>query len=273
MNKMEEFLNFSAVIKIRRGYDDDLFKFIQLMRETGFLKKYADFFEKYCCFDKEFNEFSEDTFWHYVKTNNGNTQDTCIEFQWGKGFTWGNRKDYLHYNNDIKILNIDELIRDCNKEELFNMNYEYTNFENELQDKESASDLDNFLKFYEWSIIKYPNQKYNIKDKECNTFVFEENTTLDKVIDRVYFRMFDYYIYEEDIDNLIQDYGFEYVKKTYESYMKIGESLKLLDEGIKKSYKDWFQQLMQENKEKDIDSKISNEKTSKKECHIVYDYE
>ena len=130
MNEMEDFFNFGAVVKIRRNYDKDLYKFIELMKRVGFLKEYAEHFEKSCCYDKEFNEFSEDKFWYYVKLNNGNRNDTCIEFQWGKGFTWGDRKDYLEYDSEMKILNVDELIRACNKEELFKMNYEYTNFKN-----------------------------------------------------------------------------------------------------------------------------------------------
>ena len=207
MNEMEEFLTFGAVVKIRKEYDNDLYKFIELMKSIGFLREYAESFEKNCCFDKEFNEFSEDRFWYY---------DTCIEFQWSKGFTWGNRKDYLDYDKDMKILNVDELIKVCRKEKLFNMNYEYTNFENELQDKESASDLDNFLDFYEWSITKYPDGKYNIKDEQCNTFDFEENTTLDKIIDRVYFRMFDYFTDEEDIEDLMEEDS-EYVKKKFDN--------------------------------------------------------
>lgn len=250
MNEMEEFLTFGAVVKIRKEYDDDLYKFIELMKSIGFLREYAESFEKNCCFDKEFNEFSEDRFWYYVKLNNGNTRDTCIEFQWSKGFTWGNRKDYLYYDKDMKILNVDELIKVCRKEKLFNMNYEYTNFENELQDKESASDLDNFLDFYEWSITKYPDGKYNIKDEQCNTFDFEENTTLDKIIDRVYFRMFDYFTDEEDIEDLMEEDS-EYVKKKYESYMKTGEKLHLLNEENKKHYAEWFQEVIKENESKD----------------------
>lgn len=251
MNEMEEFLTFGAVVKIRKEYDDDLYKFIELMKSIGFLREYAESFEKNCCFDKEFNEFSEDRFWYYVKLNNGNTRDTCIEFQWSKGFTWGNRKDYLDYDKDMKILNVDELIKVCRKEKLFNMNYEYTNFENELQDKESAYDLDNFLDFYEWSITKYPDGKYNIKDEQCNTFDFEENTTLDKIIDRVYFRMFDYFTDEEDIEDLMEKDS-EYVKKKYESYMKTGEKLHLLNEENKKYYyAEWFQEVIKENESKD----------------------
>lgn len=254
MNEMEEFLTFGAVVKIRKEYDDDLYKFIGLMKNIGFLREYAESFEKNCCFDKEFKEFSEDRFWYYVKLNNGNTRDTCLEFQWGKGFTWGNRKDYLDYDNDMKILNVDELIRACNKEYLFKMDYESTNFEKELQDKESASDLDDFLAFYEWSIVKYPDGKYNIKDEQCNTFDFEENTTFDAILDRVYFRMFDYFIDEGEVENLIRDGEFNYVKKVYESYMKIGKNLKLLDDNDKSFYGKWFKELT-----KDIEEKESKE--------------
>lgn len=246
MNEMEEFLNFAAVVKIRRGYDDELFKFIELMKSVGFLKEYVEYFEKNCSID---NEFSEDVFWHYVKINNGNTHDTCIEFQWSKGFTWGNRKEYLDYNSEIKIISVDDLIRACNKEELFKMNYKNTTFKEELQDKENASDLDCFLDFYEWSITKYSDGKYNIKDEQCNTFDFEENTTFDEIINRVYFRMFDYFIDEEDIEGLIEDNEFEYVKKKYESYMKTGENLNLLNEENKKRYTEWFKEIIEENKE------------------------
>ena len=192
MNDMEKFLNFGAVVKINRSYDEELYKFIELIKSVGFLKKYIDSFEKSCCYDKLFNEFSESVFWNLVELNKGDLNDTCIEFQWYKGFTWGNGKDYKKYDNEIKIITVDQLIKACNKEELFKMNYEYTSFNNELQDKESASILDEFLSFYDWSITKYPDGKYNIKDEQCNIFDFEENTTLNEIIDRVYFRMFDY---------------------------------------------------------------------------------
>lgn len=258
MNEMEEFLNFGAIVKIRKEYDNDLYKFIELMKSVGFLKEYAEQFEQSCCFNTEYNEFSEDKFWYYVKLNKGNTRDTCLEFQWSKGFTWGDRKDYLNYDKDMRVLNIDELIRACNKEELFNMNYEKTIFENELEDKESASELDNFLDFYEWSIVKYPNGEYNIKDEQCNTFDFEENTTFDKVLNRVYFRMLDYFIDEGDIESLIHDGEFEYTKKVYNNYMKTGESLKLLDENDKQQYEKLFNEIVNENIKKD-DIEVTND--------------
>lgn len=248
MNEMEEFLNLCAVVKIRRSYDDELLKFIELMKSVGFLKEYIENFEKNCCSNKTLNEFSENNFWHLVELNKGNINDTCIEFQWSKGFTWGDRKDYLNYNSEIKILNIDELIRACNKEELFKMNYTYTSFKEELSNnKESAFDLDDFLCFYDWRIVKYPDGKYNIKDEQCNTFDFQENTTFDKILNRVYYRMFDYFMDEEDIDGLIEENEFEYVKRKYESYVKIGLELKVLNENNLKVYNNWFKEREQEN--------------------------
>lgn len=243
MNEMEQFLNFGAVVKINRSYDDELYKFIKLIKSVGFLNEYINHFEKSCCFDKEFNEFSESQFWHYVEINGGNLNDTCIEFQWSKGFTWGNRKDYLRYDSDIKILSVDNLIKSCNKEDLFKMNCEYTTFKNELENKNAASDLDNFLDFYDWSITKYPDGKYNIKDRQCNTFDFEENSTLDKIINRVYFRMFDYFTDENDVEELIEHGDYEYVKKTFESYINTGKELNLLDESTLKRYTDWFSEI------------------------------
>ena len=249
MNEMEQFLNFGAVVKINRSIDDDLLKFIELIKSVGFLKEYIESFEKSCCFDKEFNEFSESTFWHYVKINNGDLNNTCIEFQWSKGFTWGDKKDYLNYDSEMKILTVDELIIACNKEELFKMNGKYTTFKNELEDKESASELDDFLNFYEWAIYKYPDGKYNIKDTQCNTFDFDENTTFEQIIERVYFRMFDYFIDEEDIDGLIQDGELNYVEKVYKSYIEIGKKLNVLDDND--FYKNWFKEIKEKYMNRD----------------------
>ena len=250
MNQMEKFLNFGAVVKINRSYDDEIFKFIELIKSVGFLNEYIEHFEKNCCFNKEINEFSEDTFWHYVELNDGNKNDTCLEFQWAKGFTWGNGKDYLEYDNDMEIITVDELIKACNKEELFNMNYKYTGFRQELDNKEIANELDGFAIFYDWSICKYPDGKYNIKDEQCDTFDFEENTTLEDIIDRVYFRMLDYFM-DEDIDSLMEDKKFEYVKNKFETYMKFGKQLKLLDEEKEKNYTNDFKEIVSKYPKKD----------------------
>ena len=92
MNDMEKFLNFGAVVKVRRFSDDELYNFIKLMKSMGFLNEYIDSFEKNCCYDKEFQEFSNSAFWDLVEMNRKNSLSTCIEFQWGKGFTFGDEK-------------------------------------------------------------------------------------------------------------------------------------------------------------------------------------
>ena len=72
----------------------------------------------------------------------------------------------------------------------------------------------------------------------------------DKILKRVYFRMFDYFTDEEDIEELMKEDP-EYVKKKYESYMKTGEKLQLLNEENKKHYTEWFQEIIKENESKD----------------------
>ena len=62
--------------------------------------------------------------------------------------------------------------------------------------------------------------------------------------------MFDYFTDEEDIEDLMKEDS-KYVKKKYESYMKTGEKLQLLDEENKKHYTEWFQEVMKENEAKD----------------------
>ena len=171
--------------------------------------------------------------------------------KWDIGEEWKSNKFY-----DEPDLNKEwqEIIPICES------NIEYINrnakMMNELEDKECASDLDSFLDFYEWSITKYPDGKYNIKDEQCNTFDFEENTTLEGIIDRVYYKMFDYFIDEEDIEGLIKDGDFDYVKSKYESYMRTGEKLKLIDELNRQHYENWFQEITQEKDSIEIDNDI-----------------
>ena len=248
MNDMEKFLNFAAVVKIRRFYDDELYNFIKLMKSMGFLNEYINFFEKKCCLDKESHEFSNSVFWHLVDLNEKNTLSTCIEFQWGKGFTFGDEKIYTDYDSEIKILSVDDLIKSCKKEELFNMNFEYTTFSNELKDKESAFELDDFLDFYEWRIVKYPGKKYNIRDEQYNIFDFEENTTLHEVTERVYFRMLDYFMLEQDIEEMLEgdEDDIRYVHNTFKSYMNIGKKLHILNSKNYEDYKNSFNKMVEE---------------------------
>ena len=62
--------------------------------------------------------------------------------------------------------------------------------------------------------------------------------------------MFDYFTDEESIEELMNEDS-EYVKKTYKSYIKIGEKLHLLDDENKTIYEDWFKEIVQENENKE----------------------
>ena len=61
--------------------------------------------------------------------------------------------------------------------------------------------------------------------------------------------MFDYFTDEEDIEELMKEDS-QYVKKKYESYMRTGEKLHLLDEDNKKHYTEWFQEIIKGNESK-----------------------
>ena len=44
MNDFELFLNLGAVVKIKRYDENDLYKFVKLMRSLGFLNEYVNWF-------------------------------------------------------------------------------------------------------------------------------------------------------------------------------------------------------------------------------------
>ena len=57
MNEMEEFLTFGAVVKIRKEYDDDLYKFIELMKSIGFLRDMQNLLRKIVALIKNLMNF------------------------------------------------------------------------------------------------------------------------------------------------------------------------------------------------------------------------
>ena len=245
MNDMEKFLNFSAVVKVKRSNNDDLWNFLELIKSVGFLDEYINYFQKKCCTDSKYNEYTEDEFWRLVSSNCKDKYSTCIEFQWGKGFNFSDEKDYKWYDPDMKIISVNDLIKSCNMEEKFKLNYQYTSFEKELKSKNISEELDEFTDLYSWSIVKFPNNKFNIKDDQTNSFDFEENTTIEDIINRVYFRMLDFFMYE-DIDSLMEDCELKYIKNKYENYIKIGKELNLINEEREKNYSKDFEKITSE---------------------------
>lgn len=256
MTDYEKFLCgcYYAVVKIKK-YTDDLYRFLVLMENLGF-GNYVKSFEKNCCDvrsreEKEKREyireedFCDDYFYHLAKINNIDGF-ICIEFQWGKGFTFGSFEDY--YNKDeVKMLSVDDLIKATNKEELFNMNYEETNFLKEIKNREDdlAVYLTDFCEWYEWQLVKFPQNKYNILDIQTDEFVGyfgnlpEENGTLRDCIERVFYRMVDFYVDEEEHEE-IRD-----VEKRISKFVELGDKYNLYGE----KDKEWLQKWLEEERE------------------------
>lgn len=270
MNDMELFLNFGAVVEIRRNYRDDLYKFCKLMISLGFIKEYIDYFmvsgktiediendkqnlgkskamlmEKLKTMTIEEvisllnSAYTDDTFWHLIDINEGKQNKICIEFQWGKGFTFGKKEEYLAYDKEMKILNIDELIFACNKEDEFGLGYVETSFMKELKDekdKELATELTDFCEWYEWELVKYSNGLYNILDLQTEELDEEQGVDLRKVIERVFYRMVDYFIDEEEHEDL------DYVEKNINIFIKLGKQYNLYSDDNIKYLQDWFEE-------------------------------
>lgn len=256
MNDFELFMNFGAVVEIRKNYRDDLYKFCKLMLELGFFNNEITYFINAMGLLKELKNgnwekiklannlavnnklelldewFTDEDFWYIIELNNGITNRICIEYQVGKGFTFDKKENYLKYDETIKILSVDDLIIACNKEELFNMGYVRTTFKDELQskDKELADELDYFCEFYEWELVKYSNGLYNILDTQEKELVGyfgngkTENGTLRDCIERVFYRMVDYFKDETEFDDI------DYVVKSVDIFKKLGTQYNLYNE-------------------------------------------
>lgn len=272
MNDFELFLNFGAVVKIRRFYEDDLYKFVKLMLNNKFMNEYITYFINACKIldDKKVannlsiqgklelleENYTNDYFWHLVDINEGKLNSVCIEYQVGKGFTFGKEKDYTDYDNSIKVLSIDELIMASGMTDEFNLDYTETTFEEELEkiDKELADELDSFCEFYEWLIVKYPNGLYNILDTQTDEFVgnldgINGNGTLREVIVRVFDRMVSYFEYEDDIDGLIEEGSIDYIEENINKYIKLGKQYNLCSEDEIKHFEEFLKECKEESKE------------------------
>lgn len=241
MNDFELFLKLGAVVKINRHRRDDLYDFIKCMLNVGFLKEYIVYFINSCkiCGDEKVNidmsydeiigllneEYTDDYFWHLVDINEGTSTMICIEYQIGKGFTFGKEKDYRNYDETIKICNVGDIIKALDLESLFGLGYEITNFENELgkDKKDLADELDDFCDIYEYRLVKYKNGTYNILYIDVNELRFvDETVELKKCVKYIYYRMFDYFVDESDIEGLIEEGSFDYVEKVFNTYLKLG---------------------------------------------------
>lgn len=279
MNDFKLFLNFGAVVKIKRFYRDDLYKLCKLFLKLGFMKEDIIYFlategivEKYDKNNLKMNKvqlldtlktmnkeqilslleesYCDTTFWHYVDINEGRVNEICLEYSMEKGFTLGTEKEYKDYDETIKVLNVDDLVVACDMEEEFNIGYIQTTFKDEMEEKhkELIEELDYFCEWYEWSLVKYSNGLYNILDTQTDELVgyFSnrngENGTLRECIERVYGRMVDYFTDEQEHEDL------DYVERTMSTYIKLGKQYKLLSENQIKYKEEWLEEMKEDLK-------------------------
>lgn len=253
MNDYKLFLMgcYYAVVKIR-PFTDDLYNFCKLMEYVG-LKKDIECFEKNCCDDrpkeekaeKEYireEDFCEDYFFHLAEINGVKRNEVCIEFQFDKGFTFGKKEDYIN-GDEVKILSVKDLIVASGYTSEFMLDGK----DILLKDIDRRyEELDEFCEFYEWSVQKFSNL-YNILDTQTEEFKFDKSVKLDEIIDRIYFRMLDYFFDEEITDNL--DFNDEeylrYAKVKEESYLKLGKELGLLEEETYNYYNKRFKEELE----------------------------
>ena len=243
MNDFQLFMNFGAVVEIRRNYRDDLYNFVKLMLGLGFMNEDITYFinamkladDKKVANNLSVNgklsvleeNYTDDYFWHIIDINEGRLNRICIEYQIGKGFTFGNKEDYLKYDETIKILSVEELIKACNMEEKFNLNYQETSFLEELKDKkdeELAILLTDFCEWYEWELVKYSNGLYNLLDLQTEELDTDKNYTKEEVIKRVYERLVDYSFDEQEYET------YEEVKRDIEQFIRVGKQHNLINE-------------------------------------------
>lgn len=92
---------YGAVVEIKN--EKELERFINLMRELG-LGVYANYLERVnwrsnILESKKYNNITE----------------LCMEYQMGKGFTYGDKKSYIYGCEDTKVLSLEDLLRSVGK--------------------------------------------------------------------------------------------------------------------------------------------------------------
>lgn len=281
MNDFELFLNFGAVVRIGQGYRDELYKFIKLIRKLGFLNEELKWFvvnmgiitegnnnitdrgiflEKIDKIeDEEFfsileESYSDDYFWHLVEINCGKRSVICIEYQFGKGFTFDTIENYTSYDDTIKIINVEDLIKACNKEVDFKLNYKEKSFKelvSKKADERLANELDEFCDFYEWSIVQYAENKFDILDRQTGEIIDNEDNNFKSLEDcqkRVFERMTDYLVMECDIDDMIDCGEEKCVLKDINTYVSLGKKYNYLKETDIKYLEDLKEEVIEKSR-------------------------
>lgn len=197
---------YNAVVEI--NYDnDDLYNFMDLMEDLGF-KKYVDYLRKI-----------DDKNGIICTAQHEGIKHLCFEFQFGKGFTWGEKESYLKScdeDDEMVVLSLNDLIKSVGKQE----DYFLDNESIRLKDIGGDTDLeilDEFCCDYDWQPIKC-KKGFNILDTQFkNQFVNDEcYGTFTELVNVVIGRAIDYFRNEmcwdeDDIENQL-NYGYSLLK-------------------------------------------------------------
>lgn len=102
-----------------------------------------------------------------------------------------------------------------------------------------------FLDLYEWGIIDN-GDIYNIYDCQCGTIREEQDFDFGVLMETLYNRMHDYYLYEHEIDFAVGNEDLEYVNfyvALFKELISIGSKLKLVDNADIEEIKDNIKEL------------------------------
>ncbi|MCI6457276.1 MAG: hypothetical protein MSA56_06200 [Clostridium sp.] len=209
---------YGAVVEINYE-NDDIYKFMDLMDDLGF-KTYVNWLRQ---IDEKHGIISNAKY-------NG-IKHLCMEYQMGKGFTYGEKQEYLDSCEETKVLSLEDLIKSVGKEEDFFLDYKEIDLVKVGGDS-TLEVLNDFCSMYDWLPVKC-GKGFNIKDIQFeNEFVEDECfETFTELVNRIVGRAINYYSNEmswdeDDIDSQV-NYGYEllavakkYIDKNNENDIK-----------------------------------------------------
>jgi len=100
------FLKFNAVVNVPN--EKEFKRFLKFAKEKKL--DYVDYLEKI------YHKYGfEEAFAYNGGIRRFENKAICFEYMPGKGFTTGSKKEYLDYDSSIKILKVDDLIKDKSK--------------------------------------------------------------------------------------------------------------------------------------------------------------
>lgn len=174
---------YDAVVEINYE-NDDIYKFMDLMDDLG-LKTYVDWLRK---IDEKSGIMSG--------ARHEGIKHVCFEFQFGKGFTYGEKEDYLKSCEETKVLSLNDLIKSVGKEEDYFLDNENIDLVKFSGGDEDLDVLDEFCCDYGWRPIKC-KKGFNIEDTQVNEFVeLDCYQTFTELVDRILNRAIAYYLDE-----------------------------------------------------------------------------